>query len=375
MLSDHKTPLKIKEPRPIQIRRLVGLVAVLCGLLAPVVGCDGRAPAASTSSSASAGTLTSSTVIMRVGDDLVRWPEFKFWLKHVTDYYKALHNLDEIADWSVEQQGLPLEEFFLQSAAEQAITARTIEAEAKRRGLELSESDMAQIAEERDRNISIYGSESEYRRIIAGMYYSEDVYIYLQKIDRYTLALFTDLYGTNAEKCTDEQVMAYVNEVGLMCAKYIFRTDVAPDGTALTAEESAENRALLEGLISRLDLSADPLALFDSLVFDHNEDRTLLAYPEGRLFGPGMMGEEFERACAALNEGRYSGVVETESGLYLILRLPIRPDMTADSSGVTLRYRTAYDYLFQRQIDEWCADMDFDYGEAYDLVRVRGLFH
>ncbi len=60
---------------------------------------------------------------MRVGDDLVRWPEFKFWLKHVTNYYRALHHLDEIADWSVEQQGLPLEEFFLQSAAEQAITA------------------------------------------------------------------------------------------------------------------------------------------------------------------------------------------------------------------------------------------------------------
>ncbi len=75
------------------------------------------------------------------------------------------------------------------------------------------------------------------------MYYSEDVYIYLQKIDRYTLALFTDLYGTNAEKCTDEQVVAYVNEVGLMCAKYIFRTDVARR-YGLTAEESAENRAL-----------------------------------------------------------------------------------------------------------------------------------
>ncbi len=60
------------------------------------------------------------------------------------------------------------------------------------------------------------------------------------------------------------------------------------------------------------------------------------------------------------------------AGYCLILRLPIRPDMTADSSGVTLRYRTAYDYLFQRQIDEWCADMDFDYSEAYDLVRVRG---
>jgi len=357
------------------IGRTIVVLAALCLLLSVITGCgDADSPAGSTSSSAQAAGLASDTVVMTIEGDPVRWPEFKFWLKHVTNYYKTVHRLETIDDWSAEQNGVPLEEFFLKAAVEQAVTARAIEAEAGRRSLELSESDLAQIAEERATNISVYGSEAEYLRIVAGMYYSEDVYTYLQKIDRYTLALFTDLYGESGEKCTDEQVMAYVDEAGLMCAKYIFRAGTAPDGTALTADAKAENQALLEDLISRLDLGADPRGLFESLMNEHSEDKALLAYPEGRLFGPGMMAEEFERACAALSEGEYSGVVETEAGLYLILRLPIHPDMVADSSGSTLRHRTAYDYLFQKQIDEWCGNMDVEYDETYGLIEVRGLF-
>lgn len=351
------------------------VLAALCLLLLIVSGCGERgAPSVSTSESAHAAGLTADTVVMTVEGDPVRWPEFKFWLKHVTNYYKAIHHLDEIADWGVEQDGLSLEEFLTKAAVEQAVTARAIEKEARQRGFGLTESDLAQIAQERATNISTYGGEAEYRRVIAGMYYSEDVYAYLQEIDRYTLALFTDLYGESGEKCTDEQVMAYVDEAGLMCAKYIFLASTAPDGTALPADEQAANRALLEDLISRLDSSADPLGLFDSLAYEHNEDTALRAYPDGRLFGPGTMGEEFERACTSLSEGRYSGVVETEDGFYLILRLPVRPDMVADSSGATLRSRAAYDYLFQKQIDEWCAGMDVDYGEAYGHISVRELF-
>lgn len=350
-------------------------LAVLCLALLVLSGCgDADGPDDSTSSSARAAGLTSDTIVITVEDDPVRWPEFKFWLKHVTGYYKAMHRLEEIADWSVEQDGLPLEEFLLKAAVEQAVTARAIEAEAQRRGLGLSDDDLAQIAEERERNVAVYGGEAEYLRMIAGMYYSEDVYTYLQKIDRYTLALFTDLYGENGEKCTDEQVMTYAEKAGLMCATYIFRAGTAPDGTKLSADMWAENRALLEGLASRLDLSADPRSLFESLAHEHNEDPTLAAYPEGRLFTPGTMGEEFERACKALRVGEYSGVVETEAGLYLILRLPIRPDMAADPSGSTLRYHAAYDYLFQSRIDEWCADMDVEYEEAYGLIEVRRLF-
>jgi hypothetical protein len=357
------------------IGRTIVILAALCLPLSIITGCsDADGPAGPTSSSAQAANLASDTVVMTIEGDPVRWAEFKFWLKHVANYYKTVHQLEAIDDWNAEQSGVPLEEFFLKAAVEQAVTARAIEAEAGRRSLQLSESDLAQIAEERATNISVYGSEAEYLRIVAGMYYSEDVYTYLQKIDRYTLALFTELYGESGEKCTDEQVVAYVEEAGLMCAKYIFRAGTAPDGTALSADEKDENRALVEDLVSRLDRSADPLSLFDSLMNEHNEDKTLPAHPEGRLFGPGMMAEEFERACAALSEGEYSGVVETAAGLYLILRLSIHPDMAADSSGSTLRYHTAYDYLFQRQIDEWCAGLDVEYEEAYSRIEVQGLF-
>ncbi|MCE5254360.1 MAG: hypothetical protein LLG45_09190 [Actinomycetia bacterium] len=358
------------------MKRLMGIAAFVVALGVGLVGLSSPAcgPDDGADSSLGAGRPTSSTVILRIEGGPVYWPEFKFWLKQVTDYYKAGRGLEEITDWSVEQNGVALEEFLRSSAALQAAKGRAIEAQAAERGLELSEGVLAEIAQEREKNISIYGSESEYLRIVAGMYYSEDVYKYVQKLDYLTLYLFNDLYGQDGEKCTDEQVSAYVDEVGLKCATYIFLPDTGDDGAELSAEDKAANRALLQDLISRLDLSADPVALFVSLVDQYNEDRELLAYPDGRLFAPGTMGEEFENACAALDEGEHSGIVESPDGLYLILRLPIRPDMVADSSGNTLRFRTAYDYLFQNQLDEWAGRLEIEYEEVFDQIRVQGLF-
>ena len=53
-----------------------------------------------------------------------------------------------------------------------------------------------------------------------------------------------------------------------------------------------------------------------------NEDGTLAA-PDGYTAGPGEMVSAFEEASLALEVGGLSGIVESEFGYHIILRLPI----------------------------------------------------
>ena len=67
-------------------------------------------------------------------------------------------------------------------------------------------------------------------------------------------------------------------------------------------------------------------------------------------------------------------MVQTDKGLYLIMRMPLHPDMVADKTGNTLRYRAAYEYLFEKQVNAWYADMKVKFTEAYDIIDLRRLF-
>lgn len=317
--------------------------------------------------------LSSKTLILTVGSSPVYWPEFYFWLNYIQKYYRSYHNIDKITDWSAKQNGMSLKEFFLSTAVGYASKDRAIEAKAKEMGIELSARDLAEIEKQRQDNIKIYGSESEYIRIVSSMYVTEDVFKYLTKIDYLGSYMFERLYGSKGEKCSDKDISAYVRSEGLMCAKYIFLSNTDDAGNDVTAAKRAQNYKLLQDILGRLDRSDNPLALFDELAGKYGEDRTMSSYPDGRLFVSGGMGEEFESAYLGLADNRYSGIVQADKGYYIILRRPITPDMAADSSGNTLRYRTAYDHLFKKQVEEWSAAIDVRYEDAYYNIDVEGL--
>jgi hypothetical protein len=204
------------------------------------------------------------------------------------------------------------------------------------------------------------------------MYMSEEVFNYLTRIDHLGNYLFEHFYGQNGENFTDREVSKHIEEGGLMCAKYIFRSNLDGDGNPLPAERQAENTRLLEDLLGRLDASDDPLALFTELMTTYGEDEAVIRFPSGRLFATGSRETAFEAACDKLKENRYSDIVTTSQGSYIILRMPIFPDMAADSAGNTLRYRAAYEQ-FKKRVEAWSTEMNVVYEDAYYYVNVREL--
>lgn len=104
---------------------------------------------------------------------------------------------------------------------------------------------------------------------------------------------------------TREELADYVAQKGLLRAKHIL---VADEASAQSAIDS---------------LNVQPtLAQFDNILSVLGTDPGMASNPNGYLFGPGEMVEEFEKGTLALEIGGYSPQpVQSSFGFHVILRL------------------------------------------------------
>ena len=316
--------------------------------------------------------ISAQTRILTIGSSPVYWPEFHFWLDYIVKFYKNSHGYSEITNWSATQNGMSLSHFFLSTAVGYACKDRAIETKAKALGVKLSQEDLEKIRTARENNIKIYGK-TEYRHIVESMYVSEDVHNYLTRMDNLGNRLFERLYGAKGEKCSGACVSAYAKKEGYMAVKYIFRSNTDADGKARSAAKRKANYELLKGILARLRASDAPLPLFGALMNKYGEDPSLSDYPSGRLLVSGRKGTAFEKAYLKLRDYQYSGIVKADDGDYIILRMPIVPDMVVDTAGNTLRYWAAYQYLFENQVSDWCRKTKISYDDAYYRIDVETL--
>lgn len=312
--------------------------------------------------------INNETLILTIDTFKVYWPELRFWLQFVQNNYQ--NNTPEVIEnWDDKEKGMSIQEFYFSTAVSYAAKDRAIESMAKERGIKLSEEDKAEMEKIRSDNIESYGGISEYLRLVESMYVSEEVFQYLSKIDYLGNYLFQELYGANGEKCTDDEVQAYVKDQGLGCIKYIFLSKTDDGGNPLTPIDINNNRTLLEYDLRRLETSNIPEDFFDELASEYEESTKPTMYPDGLLFAQGTMDDELESSYQELSDYEYSGIIETGGGFYIIMRMPVYPEMVIDSSGETLRYRAAYMYYFKNQIEDRSARMKISYEDIfYELM-------
>lgn len=125
-----------------------------------------------------------------------------------------------------------------------------------------------------------------------------------------------DLPAAFTPSPTTQELEGYVKENDLLCAKHIL---VADPQTA---------QAVLDGLES-----VPTLEQFNALLYVFGTDPGMTEYPDGYLFGPGEMVEEFEAGTRALDIGTYTTEpVQSQFGYHIIWRLdPVgHPDLLAE---------------------------------------------
>lgn len=165
------------------------------------------------------------------------------------------------------------------------------------------------------------------------------------------------LFTNYAEKVIGEPTAAdleqYVTDSGIFSVKHILLKTVTEDVTdddgnvTQTADEyNTAQKAKAEDLLAQLQKAGDLEALFDELMNEHSEDGRdsdgNLAAPDGYTFDSqdSLVGG-FREAALELKSGELSGIVETDYGYHIMLRLPVdassfRDDWVTDRTDAAI---------------------------------------
>ncbi len=241
----------------------------------------------------------------------------------------------------------------------------TLEQLAAENGVTLTAEDEAELAAQRDAQLTELGEET-YLAQLHSMGVGQETYDRIQRSGMLYQAL-SDAASTPGSPlyASDEELSAAAVEAGYLTADHILLMTVDPTTREPLDEETVEaKRALAEELLWRLRDSSDPVALFAQLAAEYGEDPGREANPYGYTFTFGTMVDAFDTAARALGENEYSDVVESEYGYHIILRRPL--DVAAAADAVRSGY---FDDLFLARAE--AADMTLaPVMDDYDFIAV-----
>ena len=407
------------------MKKILALLTAVCLMLAVLTGCGSgtqvveytetemeemtestQAAAAETASEAAAqsvgqgGTGASfadlDTVVATVNGDDITWEEYYYWLSYYVSYVTALASSYgfTITDWTANDLSATATnaEAVIAEAQYAAVQYHIYEQEAAAQGLTVDDAVNAEIDETVALNADTYYGDGDGTATDEEMAILEDALAetgVTMDLVRYQTAVsilnaesFTAQYGEDGADYPDEDVAAFVADNGLLNAKHIMLMTIDADtGEALDDETIAEKEALAEDLLAQLQAvegDTEALnALFDELMNTYSEDTGLAAYPNGYIFTEGEMVEAFETAVEGLDENYgLSGIVESEYGYHIILRMPLTPeDLYTNSSGVSYTLRdVAASNDFTARLSALQEEADIQWGENFQTVDLVTIF-
>ena len=159
----------------------------------------------------------------------------------------------------------------------------------------------------------------------------------------------------------DEQELdEYLDAQGVFAVKHILLKTTDDSNQPLPDDQIAAKKAQAEDFLSQLQAASDLEAKFDELMNEYSEDGGLATNPDGYVFSStdSLVGG-FREAALELEIGGLSGIVETDYGYHIMLRLPLTEDTRAEY-GANFR-ASAMDDLVQ----QW--------EEASDITRADAL--
>ena len=274
--------------------------------------------------------LAGDEVVARLGEAEITAAGYLYWLNRViSSYLGQFGGQMTTLPWDTEMsEGLTFGQYMLDQAMDGAVLHCLLRELARQENLtpdpavatevDKQYADMViQADSDESRVIHTFWANMLTKELLTTLNENNDLYDQLQEL----------YFGENSGHYpTDAEVNAYLDEAGRYKAKHILLSTVDDDHQPLDEATVAQKKTQADGLLTQLREAEDPIALFDQLMNEHSEDPGLAAYPEGYTTSKGEMVAPFEEAALALQPGEISGVVESDFGYHIILRLPMNPD-------------------------------------------------
>lgn len=382
------------------MKKFVVLLVVLCLAFAVALGFLGRSPMPLTGDNTEAQTPAAETavpvdvekldyealyalhdpseVVIIVDGKDITWGEYFSWLymsaMQTEQYFVTMGNYGVPLKWSdpVGEDGSTYTDAAIAGGENTLRQLMTILGYAESQGVEASQETLDAIQAQRDSDklatVGEEGTEEDFAEYLQSLYRSEEAYQRAAMANYINLQNYTDTYGANGEKVSDEQALAYLEEKGYLRANHILLSTVdLQTGEALDEDTVAEKGAQAQELVDSLQAIEDPEELverFRELKEQYCEDSGKTAYPDGYVFLPGEMVTEFEDGVKALADYGVSQPVQTSYGYHIILRLPLSADavVSYDNTGAAVTGRSLFaSFDYASGLDAYLEELSVEY--------------
>lgn len=220
-----------------------------------------------------------------------------------------------------------LRAYLNQQTADTVRQYMALEIIARENGLVLEDDDLKALEAERQELVTSLGGEEAFDSYIAEMGLTRANFDRVSAYGVWFDKLLTLMETPGSPLYMDVDALS---EYGLFTDHiYLAKVELS-NYTALSDDVIAAKRQRAEELLGQIAAAEDPAAAFTALADQYSEDPYRSSYPDGYVFAPGAMNAAYEAAAKALKVNEISGVVEGETGFYLILRKDLHEKLQAD---------------------------------------------
>ncbi len=325
------------------------------------------------------------TVVMTVDGREVTWSEFFYML------YSSLSQIEyymgEIR-WEEElMEGMTFESYTMDMSMTMLKQMHAVESEAKKLKLKLTAEDQKLIDDNKAAVMAQYCGENATDEdfkdfLMSDLYLTPDVFTYINENSLMYEKLFMESIGEAGEKITDEEVAKFIDSVPYVSAKHILLMTVNNNtGEALDAETVAKAKQTAEELLAQLQSIEDPTKraeTFDKLMHEYNEDPGLAIFPDGYTFTYNEMYPVFEEATFALEDYEISGIVESQAGYHIIMRVPTHRDSVVNLDSESGIFYTVLAYaatdIYSQRLKSWMDELNIVWEEEFENLTAEQIF-
>lgn len=323
-------------------KRMGALALALCLTLS---GCALKKEEESASLLGRAAGLGEELALVTVdGREVPAW-RYLYWLAFTCDQVREKYKDSGLSlDWEAPVPGGTLADYAKDQALADTALYATVENWAERYGCALSETERAALAKTWEEQSAAHGGEEAYLKELADLG--------LDRLRAEELSKVGMLYAKLYDLCLTEgsELSGLLKTEGALTVDRILIS-------AGEDREAARERA--EEVFSRLNGAEDPEAAFPALAAEGDDT----AGPRSLLPGDGSLPKALEEAARALEEGQYSGILESEEGFSILRRLASAGGeepageafdrlLQAAAEGALVRTAPAYDALDAAAFDQ-----------------------
>lgn len=255
---------------------------------------------------------------------------FLYWLASNCDtLYSYYQNYYTYYGMTLDFSDPDIVDYLINSAQSVTVYAAILRELCEQNSIAVTDEQQADFQKQIDEFIESYGTDN-FQNLISS-YGSEDTFRYINT----TSYLYSNLADALIGEPTAADLEQYVTDNGIFSVKHILlktstedETDDNGSVTQTADEHNAAQKELAENLLAQLQSAGEMETTFDELMNEYSEDGRdadgNLSAPDGYTFdATSSLVGGFREAALELEPGELSGIVETDYGYHLMLRLPV----------------------------------------------------